>query len=130
VSRRGREWAAAFDARRGQRRGDAGTPEWVREWLAEGVLRCRWCGSERAAVYVQLEGGPHTLRHSFATHFLQTRPDVYLLARVLGHSDVAVTRLYSHLLPDHLERARNAVSFAPSVGPSALTAARRWGVKP
>ncbi len=73
-----------------------------------------------------LEGGPHTLRHTFATHFLASVPDIHLLAQVLGHSNAAVTRLYAHLLPDHLARARNAVNVAPDVGPAMLEAKKRW----
>lgn len=66
---------------------------------------------DRARKAAGLKGGPHTTRHTFATHFLRKRPDLYLLARILGHSDITVTKLYSHLLPDHLDRARNAVDF-------------------
>lgn len=73
-----------------------------------------------------LEGGPHKLRHSYATEFLQQEPDLFLLAKVLGHSDTTVTRLYAHLLPGHLARGRNAVSFAPSTGPAQAEAKRRW----
>jgi integrase len=62
-----------------------------------------------------LKGGPHTTRHTYATHFLQRQPDLFLLARILGHADITVTRLYSHLLPDHLERARGAVAFSAPV---------------
>lgn len=58
-----------------------------------------------------LKGGPHTLRHSFASLFLSRCPDMFLLAQVLGHSHQRVTELYSHLLPDHLSRARNAVDL-------------------
>lgn len=60
-----------------------------------------------------LSGGPHSLRHSFASHFLQTVPDLFLLAKVLGHSHGRVTELYAHLLPEHLNRARNAVNLSP-----------------
>jgi hypothetical protein len=49
------------------------------------------------------------------------------LAQVMGHSDITVTKLYSHLLPDHLERARNAVNFGSPVGAAELLARRRWG---
>lgn len=73
-----------------------------------------------------LKGGPHTLRHTYATHFLARVPDLYLLARILGHSDAAVTRLYAHLLPDHLARARNAVSVSAGLGPAQATAMARW----
>jgi len=60
-----------------------------------------------------LDGGPHTLRHTFASHFLAARPDLFLLAQVLGHSHERVTQLYTHLLPEHLARARDAVQLMP-----------------
>lgn len=59
-----------------------------------------------------LAGGPHTLRHSFASMFLARQPDMFLLGRILGHSHQRITELYSHCLPDHLQRARNAVDIA------------------
>lgn len=74
-----------------------------------------------------LEGGPHRLRHTFASLFLQAQPDLFLLAQVLGHSTTRVTELYSHLLPGHLARARNAVSLAPAsktMAPTMASAAR------
>jgi integrase len=87
---------------------------------------------DRARKAAKLKGGPHTLRHTFASHFLKSVPDLFLLARVLGHSDARVTKLYSHLLPEHLARARNAVQFgAPPVLVAQTAkekAARRWNV--
>lgn len=68
-----------------------------------------------------LSGGVHTLRHTFASHFLQERPDLPLLARILGHSHTRVTELYSHMLPEHLERARNVVALMPEVDPATAT---------
>jgi integrase len=81
---------------------------------------------DKARKEAKLTGGPHRLRHTYATHFLATTPDLYLLARVLGHSYARVTELYSHLLPDHLERARKAVSLPSAVGPAAQEVASRW----
>lgn len=69
-----------------------------------------------------LTGGPHQLRHTFAAHFLQAVPDLFLLSQILGHSHQRVTELYAHLLPDHLGRARNAVNLAPTM---AVTMAKR-----
>lgn len=63
-------------------------------------------------------GSPHICRHTFASHFLQAQPDLFLLAKVLGHSHTRVTALYSHLLPGHLEKSRNAVNIG--VKPAAL----------
>jgi hypothetical protein len=40
-----------------------------------------------------------------------------------------VTELYAHLLPDHLERARNVVNMTPGIGPAALEANDRWRAK-
>jgi integrase len=76
-----------------------------------------------------LHGGPHMLRHSFASAFLATTPDMFLLSQILGHSHEKVTKLYTHLLPDHLAKARNAVNMAPSTGPAKREAARRWSGK-
>lgn len=66
---------------------------------------------DRARKAAGLKGGPHSTRHTYASNFLLKVPDLYLLARILGHSDTTVTRLYAHLLPDHLGRALNAVDF-------------------
>jgi len=73
-----------------------------------------------------IKGGPHTTRHTFATHFLAKVPDLYLLARILGHSDTKVTQLYAHLLPDHLDRARGAVHFDAPVGVAEMKARMLW----
>lgn len=74
---------------------------------------------DRARKKAGLIGGPHHLRHVYASNFLQKQPDLKLLAEVLGHSDTAVTRLYTHLMPEHLKRAKNAVNIPSPIGPRA-----------
>lgn len=83
--------------------------------------RTKWRETARA-----LAGGPHTLRHTYATAFLSKCPDLFLLGKLMGHSHERVTELYAHLLPDHLARARNVVDLSATAGPAALEAAARW----
>ncbi len=64
------------------------------------------------AANIKLDKGQntHILRHTFASHFTINGGNILTLQRILGHSDIRMTMIYSHLAPDHLEEAKQ---YAP-----------------
>ena len=44
----------------------------------------------------------HILRHTFASHFMMSGGSLLTLQRILGHTTIAITQIYSHLSDDHV----------------------------
>ena len=74
-----------------------GATVWRRHHMQEGPFQRAFKRALEAAG-VAKPATPHTLRHSFATHLLQSGYDIRTVQELLGHADVSTTMIYTHVL--------------------------------
>ncbi|MEM1620181.1 MAG: tyrosine-type recombinase/integrase [Fervidicoccaceae archaeon] len=72
---------------------------------------------------------PHVLRHTFATEALRRGMSLIALQRILGHSDVKTTQIYTHLMKEDVKREYERVFVSSRVGALGEPACARCGAK-
>lgn len=88
------EVPALFISQRGVRLTTRSVQKRLRRWALEQGLETR--------VH------PHMLRHSFATHMLESSGDLRAVQELLGHSNISTTQIYTHLDFQHLAKVYDA----------------------
>lgn len=77
----------------------------------------RICRQAVRAAGITKKASMHTLRHSYATHLLESGTDLATLQKLLGHNQLSTTLRYTHIQQPHLQQVRSPLDTLPGLGP-------------
>lgn len=89
----------------GQYKGEALSANTVQAVMRQAVVKA---GLEKRATV-------HTLRHSFATHLLESGTDIRYIQALLGHASLKTTMIYTHVTPRAAKRIVSPLDSLPGV---------------
>jgi len=67
------------------------------------------------------KGGIHSLRHSFATHLIESGVEITVVQRLLGHSSLSTTSVYLHVRQERLAQVQSPLQLLQLSQPSQLS---------
>lgn len=79
-----------------------------------GTLSKAFRSGVKKANLRQQDATPHSLRHSYATRLIEYGVDIAIVQRLLGHSSIKSTVIYTHLTAHTRERVQEVISFMMS----------------
>ncbi|MEZ0539548.1 tyrosine-type recombinase/integrase [Fibrella arboris] len=80
----------------------------INEPLAKRTIQHVYSETVRFAG-IKKKGGIHTLRHSFATHLLESGTDIRYIQQLLGHESILTTMRYTHVTADKISAIKSPV---------------------
>jgi integrase/recombinase XerD len=104
-------------------------PGTVKNWRADKPITPKvvWeaCREAAARAGITKPVRPHTMRHSFATHRLESGCDLVTLQTLLGHANIRHTTIYLHLSQRHLRSAGNPLDTIEVSSPDQIKRSRK-----